>query len=104
MTMLSGYRVLDLADERGILCGRLFADLGAEVIAIEPPEGNPARRGAPFGPDGSSLFWEAYAGGKRSLVLDLSQEPGRDRLRRLAATADFLIESYPPGHLESLGL
>src|SRR6266487_4302818 len=99
MTMLSGLRVLDLADERGALCGRLLADFGAEVIAVEPPEGNPARRAPPFSPQGDSLFWAAYAAGKRSLVLDLDRAEGRAALKRLAAKADFLVESFAPGYL-----
>jgi crotonobetainyl-CoA:carnitine CoA-transferase CaiB-like acyl-CoA transferase len=104
MSMLSGYRVLDLADERGALCGRLFADFGAEVIAVEPPDGNPARRVPPLGRNGESLFWTAYAAGKRSLVLDLTTDGGRADFKRLVATADFLVESYAPGYLDGLGL
>ena len=46
--MLSPYRVLDLADDRGLLCGKILADLGADVIQVEPPQGNPARRIGPF--------------------------------------------------------
>jgi len=63
--MLSPYRVLDLTDERGLLCGRILADLGADVLQIEPPGGSSARRVAPFYRDDPtvdhSLFWWAYA-------------------------------------------
>jgi crotonobetainyl-CoA:carnitine CoA-transferase CaiB-like acyl-CoA transferase len=104
MTMLSGYRVLDLTEERGALCGKLFADLGAEVIGVEPPGGNPARRLPPFGKGGESLFWAAYGAGRRSLVLDPERAADRKELRRLAASADVLVESFGPGYLEGLGL
>ena len=106
---LHGIRVLDLATERAELTGCVLADLGAEVIKIEPPEGAASRRLAPFRnlPDGSldgSLYWAAYGRGKRSLVLDLEGQEGRERFRKLAATADLLVESFDPGYLEGLGL
>lgn len=105
---LHGYRVVDLTDELGALAGKMFADYGAEVIAIEPPGGSPLRRIPPFltepaGPEDSSYF-QAMAAGKRSVVLDLAQEQGRDLLRRLTSAADFLIESFPVGYLDALGL
>ncbi|MDE0206623.1 MAG: CoA transferase, partial [Candidatus Tectomicrobia bacterium] len=106
--MLGPYRVLDLSDERGILCGKILADLGADVIQIEPPEGSPARRLGPFyrdepGPD-SSLFWWSYAANKRSTTLNLHTADGRALLKRLLPTADFLVESAAPGELAALGL
>lgn len=106
--MLSPYRVLDLTDERGILCGKILADLGADVIQVEPPGGSSARRLGPFyqdepGPD-SSLFWWSYAANKRSITLNLHAPDGRALLKRLLPTADFLVESGPPGELASLGL
>ena len=106
--MLGPYRVLDLSDERGILCGKILADLGADVIQVEPPEGSPARRIGPFyrdepGPD-SSLFWWSYAANKRSITLNLHTADGRALLKRLLPTADFLVESAPPGELAALGL
>ena len=106
--MLSPYRVLDLTDERGILCGKILADLGADVIQIEPPGGSSARRIGPFyqdepGPD-SSLFWWSYAANKRSISLNLHAPDGRALLKRLLPTADFLVESGAPGELASLGL
>ena len=104
--MLSPYRVLDLTDERGLMCGKIFADLGADVLQIEPPTGNTARRVAPFyrddpGPD-HSLFWWAYAANKRSVTLDLTRADGKALFERLAASAHFLIESGRPGELAAL--
>jgi crotonobetainyl-CoA:carnitine CoA-transferase CaiB-like acyl-CoA transferase len=95
--MLSSYRVLDLADERGMFCGYLLAHLGADVIAVEPPGGSPTRR------DGG-LLWEAYGRGKRSLVLDLEAKSGRGRFKELLADADFLIESFSNEEARRLGL
>ena len=78
---LVGIRVIDLATERGELAGRILADLGAEVIKVEPPEGAAARRLAPFvaGSEGDadgSLYWSALALGKKSVVLDISVPEG----------------------------
>jgi crotonobetainyl-CoA:carnitine CoA-transferase CaiB-like acyl-CoA transferase len=106
--MLRPYRVLDLANEDGILCGQLLADLGCDVIAVEPPSGSSARRRGPFAGDVAdaehSLTWWAWARGKRSAVLDLESEADRAALRQLARGADFLIESFAPGHLAARGL
>lgn len=106
--MLSPYRVLDLTTERGLLCGQILGDLGADVIQIEPPGGSPARRIGPFyrdipSPDGS-LFWWAYNRNKRSITLDLTSRDGQAVLRRLVARAHFLIESDTPGTLAAHGL
>jgi crotonobetainyl-CoA:carnitine CoA-transferase CaiB-like acyl-CoA transferase len=106
--MLDGLRVLDLANERGILCGQILADLGADVILIEPPGGSSARGLGPFhkderDPERSLFFW-SYARGKRGVVLDLERGADRARLRELARTADFLIESETPGRMAELGL
>ena len=100
--------MLDLADEHGILAGKILSDLGAEVIAVEPPDGNPVRRLGPFYKDDPdperSLPWWAWAAGKRSLTLDIASKSGSTRLKELVADADFLLESYAPGYLASLGL
>ena len=108
--MLSDYRILDLTDDRGLIAGMILADLGADVIAIEPPRGNQARRRGPFS-DGSnaggiedSLIWQSYARGKRSAVLDLQSDAGRDRFLDLARTADALIESADVGAMDALSL
>ncbi len=106
--MLSPYRVLDLTDERGQLCGQILGDLGAEVILVEPPAGSSSRRIGPFfgtEPDSErSLWFWSYNRGKRSIVADIGTESGRERIRELAASADFLIESFAPGYLAGLGL
>jgi len=106
--MLSPYRVLDLTDERGLLCGKILADLGADVIQVEPPTGSSARRIGPFYHDAvhpeHSLFWWAYTANKRSITLNLTTADGQMLLKRLVSSADFLIESSPPGDLAALGL
>jgi crotonobetainyl-CoA:carnitine CoA-transferase CaiB-like acyl-CoA transferase len=101
---LSSYRVLDLTDERGLLAGQIFAKLGADVIQIEPPEGSSARHMAPLDDKGHSFYWSAYAAGKRSVTLDLTNSEDRERFLQLVDTADFLFESAQPGKMASLQL
>jgi len=106
--LLKGFRMLDLADDKGALCGKLFADLGADVIKIEPPGGCPTRQMPPFledrpGPD-RSLYAIAYHAGKRSITLNLEAAEGRRLLGELVRKADFLVESFAPGYLDRLGL
>lgn len=106
--MLEQYRVLDLSTERGLLCGQILADLGADVVKIEPPGGSPARQLAPFfhgkpDPNGSLVWW-AYNRNKRSITLDITSDKGKALFRRLAQDAHFLIESDMPGVLAELGL
>ena len=93
--MLNAYRVLDLTDERGLICGQMLADLGADVIQVEPPGGSPARRIGPFyqgdyDPE-RSLTWWAYTRGKRSVELDIDSNDGRAAFRQLVESADFQI-------------
>ena len=106
--LLGPYRVLDLTDERGILGGKILADLGADVIQIEPPGGSSARRVGPFYHDEPhperSLFWWSYAANKRGITLNIISSDGRALLRRMVPSAHFLIESFPPGYMERLGL
>ncbi|MEO2168910.1 MAG: CoA transferase, partial [bacterium] len=106
--MLTPYRVIDLSNERGLLCGQILADLGADVIQVEPLEGSSARRCGPWhkGEPGleNSLFWWAYTRNKRSLALDFEAEEGLAQLKQLIRGADFLIESGRPGDMERLGL
>jgi benzylsuccinate CoA-transferase BbsE subunit len=83
-------RVLDLTDEKGMLCSHLLADMGAEVIRIEKPGGK------------ADFHWENL--GKRRVSLDIELKQGQDVLRCLLESADVLIESYPPGYLDTLGL
>ncbi|MBI2766454.1 MAG: CoA transferase [Chloroflexi bacterium] len=100
---LAGLRVLDLATERAELAGRLLADLGADVLKVEPPGGAAARRIGPFD-GGVSLYWSAVALNKRSVSLDYTTAAGRAGILSLADTADVLIESFEPGELERAGL
>lgn len=106
---LAGIRVLDLATPLAEATGRVLADLGAEVIKVEPNGGCEARFLAPFA-DGSegesdgSLFWRAFGLGKRSVVLDLDDECDRDRLLALVRGADIFIESSTPGTFDAMGL
>jgi crotonobetainyl-CoA:carnitine CoA-transferase CaiB-like acyl-CoA transferase len=106
--LLKGLRMLDLADEKGALCGKILADMGVEVIKVEPLEGCSTRRIPPFledhpGRDRSTYFL-AYAAGKKSVTLNLENADGRELLLDLAKRSDFLVESSPLGHLDSLGL
>ena len=102
-SMLGHYRVLDLTTERGLLCGQILGDLGADVIKVEPPGGSPARRLAPFfegqADPSRSLYWWAYNRNKRSITLNLEVDEGKELLRRLAKRSHFLIESFNPGYL-----
>ncbi len=108
MGVLQGVRVLDLADVKGALCGKLLGDMGAEVLKVEPPGGDPMRRIGPFyrgepHPDRSLFFW-FYHTSKRGLTLNLRKPPGPELFRRLVARADIVIETFPPGTLAELGL
>ncbi|MGH7966576.1 MAG: CaiB/BaiF CoA transferase family protein [Candidatus Binatia bacterium] len=106
--MLSPYRVLDLTTERGLLCGQILGDLGADVLKVEPLGGSPARQLRPFYQDqphpDRSLYWWAYNRNKRSITLNLDTDEGRAILRRLVASAHFFIESDNPGFLAQRGL
>jgi crotonobetainyl-CoA:carnitine CoA-transferase CaiB-like acyl-CoA transferase len=107
-SLLSSLRVLDLTDEKGFLCGRILADLGADVIKIEPPGGDPARNIGPFyhqNPDSEgSLYWFAYNANKRGITLKIESRDGQQILKDLVSRADFIIESFRPGYLDKLGL
>lgn len=93
---LESLRVLDLSlDVSGAFCARLFAASGADVIAIEAPGGSPLR---------SRDAWDYLAAGKKSLTLDLTSEDGRDLLRALMEETEVIVETFPAGHLESIGL
>ncbi|HEV8344245.1 MAG TPA: CoA transferase [Candidatus Binatia bacterium] len=106
--LLSSFRVLDLTDELGFLCGKILGDLGAEVIKVERPGGDPARLIGPFYRDlihpEKSLYWFAFNNNKRGITLDLEKAKGREIFTRLVAQSDFVIESFPPGRLGELNL
>ena len=106
--LLSGFRVLDLTDEKGLLCGRVLGDMGADVIKVERPGGDETRRIGPFYQDSpdpeKSLSWDFYNLNKRGITLDITAADGRTIFKNLARTADCIIESFPPGFLAKLGL
>ena len=97
-----------MASEHGALAGKILADLGAEVIVVEPPGGHASRRFGPFlddvpGPE-RSLWWWYYNTGKLGVALDLHDTSGSDLLRSLVAASDIVLEGEPPGRLAELGL
>ena len=106
--MLEGCRALDLTDHEAQMCGRILSDLGADVIRVEKPGGDPSRRIGPFYGDNvhpeKSLWWYVLNANKRSITLNLGSEDGRELFKKLVKSADFVIESYPPGHMARLGL
>jgi benzylsuccinate CoA-transferase BbsE subunit len=105
---LAGLRVLDLSTYRGHLAGRLLADMGADVVKVEPPAGDMARRIGPFVDDrphhDRSLFFWFYNLNKRSLTLDITNPRGRELLLDLARATDVLVESFAPGEMARMGL
>ncbi len=106
--MLFNYRVLDLANDKGMFCAKLLADLGADVIKIERPGGDPARNTAPFlnnvpDPERSLYFWH-YNTSKRGITLNIEAKRGRELFKRLIKTADIIIETYSPDYLDNLEL
>lgn len=105
MAALDGIRIVDLTQwEAGTSCTQLLAWLGADVVKVEPPAGDPGRRMVSERPDADSLYFLMFNSNKRSVTLDLKQEKGREILRRLVAGADVVAENYAAGVLEELGL
>ncbi len=104
---LEPYRILDLTEGGGMIGARMLADLGADVIKIEPPGGSPSRI-APYYKDipdpDKSLYWFAYNLNKRGITLDITEASGQSMFKKLAETADVVMESFQPGYLDSLGL
>jgi formyl-CoA transferase len=102
---LAGIRVLELGSFiAGPFAGQLLGDYGAEVIKIEPPgDGDPMRRWG-INRDGESLWWPAIGRNKKSVVLDLRTDEGRDTVRRLVAECDVVLENFRPGTLAKWGL
>jgi crotonobetainyl-CoA:carnitine CoA-transferase CaiB-like acyl-CoA transferase len=105
---LAGVTVLDLTTGPAAYTTKLFSDYGAEVIKIEPPGGDPARREGPFAQDDphpeKSLVFHHYNTNKQSVTLNLETETGRQLLRRLVPQVDILVESFPPGTMDGWGL
>ena len=108
VTALEGLRVVELAHERGTFAGKLLADMGAEVIVVEPPVGAAMRSYGPFYKDEPgaehSLYWWHYNTSKRGVTLDLESPGGRELFSRLVRGADVLIEAEDPGRMAELGL
>lgn len=101
---LEGVRVLDFSIMlAGPYCARLLADVGAEVIKIEPPEGDDMRLRTPLR-DGHSAYFGQLNAGKKSLALDLKNAEAIALVRRLVAEADILVENFRPGVMDRLGL
>jgi benzylsuccinate CoA-transferase BbsE subunit len=105
---LEPYRVLDLTQAIGWTCGKLLADLGADVIKIEPPGGDLGRRVGPFYRDAPhperSLAWFAAHTNKRGITLNLETADGQALWLALVRGADFVVESFPPGFLDQRGI
>ncbi|WP_420638784.1 CaiB/BaiF CoA transferase family protein [Candidatus Poriferisocius sp.] len=102
---LKGLRVIDSADVKGELAGRLLADFGADVIRVEPPGGAASRRLPPFAPDGDTSLYFAFRNfNKRGITVDVATAEGQARLQELLAGADVWIESSKPGSLAPFGL
>jgi benzylsuccinate CoA-transferase BbsE subunit len=105
--LLKGFRMLDFTDDKGALCGKIFADMGADVIKVEPLDGCGTRRIPPFLEDrpsaDTSLYFLAYQAGKRSITANLECADARAALVELARKSDFVVESFPVGYMDRIG-
>jgi len=106
--LLLGIRILDFADEKDSFCSKLLADLGAYVIKVERPGGDPSRKIGPFlgnspHPERSLFFFHNNTN-KLGITLNLEHREGKKIFYRLLEKADVLVESFSPGHLKELGL
>jgi len=105
---LKSTKVIDLTDIKGAYCSKLLADMGCEVIKIEPPSGDTSRLLAPFAHDDpnpeKSLVFSFYSSNKKSITLNIASAEGKRILKKLIKTSDVLVESYSPGYLDSIGL
>jgi crotonobetainyl-CoA:carnitine CoA-transferase CaiB-like acyl-CoA transferase len=102
--VLQGIRIVDCTRNiAGPVATMLAAEMGADVIKIEPPGGDEMRQWPPF-TDGESVYFASCNRGKRSIVIDLKTGDGKSLLHRLLATADVMVENYRPGTLEKMGL
>jgi crotonobetainyl-CoA:carnitine CoA-transferase CaiB-like acyl-CoA transferase len=101
---LAGYRVLEIGSTvAGPFCGRMLADFGAEVIKVEPAEGDPVRTMGKS-VDGHSLYAASIFRNKRLVAIDLRRPEGRALIKELAAKVDVMVENFKPGTLEKWGL
>lgn len=107
-TPLVGVGALDLTGWQGYLCGQLLGDLGADVIKIEPPGGDPGRNKGPFYHDieqpEKSLYWLAFNHSKKGITLNIESAAGQDIFKQLVQGTDFILESFKPGYMDKLGL
>ncbi len=102
--LLEGVRIVDCTrDIAGPVATMLAAEMGADIVKVEPPGGDEMRQWPPF-VDGESVYFLSCNRGKRSIQLDLKSDEGQSVLRRLLASADVMVENYRPGSLEKLGL
>ena len=107
-SVLESVRVLDLTDESGVFCTKLLAAMGADVVIVEEPTGSPMRRLGPFYKDQihleKSLHWFMFNLNKRSITLDIERVDGQRIFKELVKKADFVVECFQPGYLDSIGL
>ncbi len=105
---LSGLRVLELSGPAGQPCGRLFGDLGADVILVEPSSGTSSRYYEPFVSQSQdperSIYFLHFNTNKRSICIDIETKSGRETLLSILQTVDIVIESFDPGYLDSINL
>jgi crotonobetainyl-CoA:carnitine CoA-transferase CaiB-like acyl-CoA transferase len=105
---LQGVRIVEVASEHGALAGKILADLGAEVVVVEPPGGHPSRWFEPFSGDVAgperSLWWWYYNAGKQSVALDLDEPDGASLFADLVQSSDLVLEGERPGRLAEIGL
>ena len=107
-SVLGDFRILDLTDEKGMFCGKILGDFGAEVIKIERPGGDPLRNKGPFYKDQvdaeKSLQWFYLNLNKKSVTLDIETAEGQEVFKNMVRNADFVVESFKPGIMAGLGL
>ncbi len=104
ISFLEGVRVLDMGQFLpGPYCAQILSDMGAEVVKLESPGGDPMRKFGPLGIDGLSLFYKGINAGKTVISLDMKSDDGKTAFSALLEAADVLVESFRPGTLERLG-
>lgn len=105
---LADLKVVDISGPIGVYCAKLMADLGADVLRVEPPGGDPMRKLGPFYKDDAkpenSLYWWHFNTSKRGVTLDIEKPEGQALFKRLVTWADVVVESFEPGYLDRLGL
>jgi crotonobetainyl-CoA:carnitine CoA-transferase CaiB-like acyl-CoA transferase len=106
--LLENLKVLEIADSKGIYCGKILADLGAQVLKVEKPDGDESRKIGPFKgdiphPEGS-LYFAYYNTNKKSITLNIETKKGQEIFKKLARSCDVVIETFLPGKMKKLGL